>query len=153
MALQIGYIIGYEKDKARSQVIVVVKEDWKVLCYDSSLKLLWEKAIKHKAHESEKIMNMFRISDISVYIAPLEIQDGVDGIVVIGASMSQKGDDPENEVHFEKGIDMKENADTEHPYMHAKAKLEHFSIYTLDAQNGNVIWQHGSIIIIIIINI
>ena len=137
--------MGYEKDKARSQVIIVVKEDWKVLCFDSTLKLLWEKAIKHKAHESETLINMFKISDISVYIAPLEIQDGVDGVVIIGASMSQKGDDPESIVHFEDGIDMKENPDIEHPFMHAKAKLEHFSIYCFDAKNGNVLWQHDGL--------
>ena len=51
VAIKTGYVVPYSSEKERSQVIVLVKEDWSVVCYDASLNLLWEKAVAHKSHE------------------------------------------------------------------------------------------------------
>ena len=43
--MKVGYIEPYSDKVARSQVVVVVLEDWTVLCFDSQLNILWEKEV------------------------------------------------------------------------------------------------------------
>jgi hypothetical protein len=57
VALKTGYVDAYDADKGRSQVIVVVREDWTVICYDSQLNVLWEKAVAHKTHEMDSMID------------------------------------------------------------------------------------------------
>jgi hypothetical protein len=57
VALKTGYVDAYDADKRRSQVIVVVREDWTVICYDSQLNVLWEKAVAHKTHEMDSMID------------------------------------------------------------------------------------------------
>eukprot|EP00003_Mantamonas_plastica_P030418 TRINITY_DN7553_c0_g2_i12.p1 TRINITY_DN7553_c0_g2~~TRINITY_DN7553_c0_g2_i12.p1 ORF type:complete len:236 (+),score=46.93 TRINITY_DN7553_c0_g2_i12:598-1305(+) len=45
VALTTGYIEPYNTDEVRTQVIVVVTDGWKVLCFDHKLNLLWENSI------------------------------------------------------------------------------------------------------------
>ena len=60
--MKTGYIETYDESKSRTQVIVIVREDLTVLCYDESLELMWQKEVAHKAFEIEKLIGKFSVS-------------------------------------------------------------------------------------------
>lgn len=143
VALQTGYVSPYDADKERSQVVVVVREDWSVTCYDAQLNVLWEKAVAHKTHAMDTMADKFRIDEVAVMIAPISLKEGSSGVVIVGASMALRESDQDRgiEVEHEAGP----SGDEEHPEMRARASLEHFSVYALDAATGHVLWLHDGL--------
>lgn len=93
VAFKVGYIHEYDEGINRQQVIVVLLEDWTVLCYNSNLEILWEKEIGHFSHDMEHMRQYFRIAEASIQIAPFNLfveEEGKDetcGTVIVGASM------------------------------------------------------------------
>ena len=150
VAIQTGYVDPYSETKERSQVIVVVREDWTVVCYDSSLKVLWEKAVAHKTHDMQLLAEKYYIDDISVTVLPLSIKKDAYGVIFVGASMrpigsidgTHIGDSHHASVHIEHGLEYGEDGNQVHKDMKSQASLEHFNIYALDANDGHVIWRH-----------
>ena len=148
--LRSGYIDQYNETSSRSQIVIVIREDLTVSCYDSTLELLWEKTISHKSHDLPAILEKFKIDEIAVTISPLSIKDGeqtssdAGGIIVLGISMGVRNS-PISRVKIEQGIDMGQNGDVEHPEMEIRSKLEHFNMYALDARNGDIIWKHDGL--------
>jgi hypothetical protein len=142
VALETGYVEPYSESVGRKQVIVVVREDWTVSCFSMSLQLLWEKAISHKSHEMSSMANFYKIDDVTVYVAPLSLEEGSNGVVVIGAAMVPRDEDAaEQALRLEEGLNG-ESGDTEHPELRLRAALEHYSVFALDAKDGHVIWRH-----------
>lgn len=123
-------------------MIVVLREDWTISAYDSLLNLLWEKPIEHKAHELLNLIENYEISDISVNVYPISLseEEGSYGVIVVGASMA-----PRKAGIGGKGKLMNPPADKNTVVDRAKAELEHFSIYTLNANNGDIIWCHDGL--------
>ena len=143
VALKTGYVHPYDESQERSQVIVVVREDWTVTCYDESLKILWEKAVAHKTHEIDSIIDKYSIDEVSVHMTSLHVREGErHGMIIVGASMSLRKPDDHSNIKLEHGLDMSESGAAEHVDLAARASLEHFSIYALDAGDGSVVWRH-----------
>lgn len=149
VALKAGYVDAYEENRVRKQVIVVVREDWTVLCFTSSLEPLWEKSIYHKSHEMTEFVEKFTIQDISIFLTPINVQNGTSGMVVVGASMGLKEGIDIEEESVEVKHDLGISTPVGHKKVHAKnidmalrASLEHYSVYALDAHDGSVVWQH-----------
>ena len=148
--METGYIQTYSDNASRQQVIVVVREDWTVSCFDTTLKLLWEKAISHKTHELSTMASLFKIDDVSIYISPLSLEQATDslesgisgsgggGIVVVGASMVPR--DEAALIKLEEGL-VGETGVSEHPELKFRAALEHYSVFALEAGDGHVIWR------------
>lgn len=84
VALTAGYIESYSEKKSRKKVIVVVRDDLTVLCYDESLELLWEKAVAHKGNEIDTLIDKFSVDQISLIVSPLSIKEGVTGTIILG---------------------------------------------------------------------
>jgi hypothetical protein len=161
VAMKTGYIEHYDVDKERNQIIVIVREDWTgyslphyltllsllirilsiVSCYNSNLRLLWEKAVAHKTHEIDMIINKYMIDDVAVTISPISLQEGSSGIVIVGASMSIRNESF-SQVSVEHGLDLNEDGAVEHVDLDIRSALEHFSVYALNAANGHVLWRH-----------
>lgn len=74
--MKTGYIEPYQTTESRSQVIVIVFDDWSVICYDSYLRILWKKLIINtmKHPSLELLLNHYHIDEVSLYIAPLQIK-------------------------------------------------------------------------------
>jgi len=153
--MKTGYIDQYNEKVGRSQVIVIVREDWTVSCYNSHLESLWEKSIAHKVHEVPELADLFEIGDVSVFFTSLSVKEiqanstssKPSGMVIIGASMSLR--DHTAHIKVEQGIREKEMrqkdkgaAWPEHLDMNIRASLEHYTVYSLDGHDGSVIWQH-----------
>lgn len=147
VAMKTGYVSPYDSVKERTQVIVVVREDWSVSCYDHNLHLLWEKAVAHKTHEMDVMTDTFAIDEVAVHIAPISITQGSTGCIIIGASMALR--DPDHGIKVENDASDSSNhaqsGDKLHPEMHARSMLEHFSVYCLNAENGHVLWVHDGL--------
>ena len=139
VALKTGYVDSYDVSKGRNQVIVVVREDWTVSCFDSSLQLIWEKAIAHKTHNLENVLDKYQIDEVSVYLTPLSIREDLTGLVIVGGNMKLRDTSAYDAIVLEQGMKMDENGELEHPEMKERASLEHFSVYALDARTGHVV--------------
>jgi hypothetical protein len=74
--MKTGYIEPYQTTESRSQVIVIVFDDWSVICYDSYLRILWKKLIINTMKHPllELLLNHYHIDEVSLYIAPLQIK-------------------------------------------------------------------------------
>jgi outer membrane protein assembly factor BamB len=145
VALKTGYVDSYDAVKGRSQVIVVVREDWTVQCFDSTLKPLWEKAIAHKTHELDTLINKFQIDEVALFLTPLSISETSNGLIIVGANMKLRDPFSADSILLEEGLVMNENGELEHPEMRQRAALEHFSVYALDARTGRVMWRHDGL--------
>lgn len=156
VAMKTGYKDPYSNELVREQIIVVVLEDWTVICYDAELNILWEKEVGHFSMSIEKMKKWFRIDSINVHISPINIvheEEGKDisdnGLVVVGASMTYIEHDTNHtetfdleRIRMERGFDMNEDGEEEHPDMSLRNQLEHFSMYALSAHSGRVVWKH-----------
>ena len=124
IALSSGYIEHYDQSKSRKQVIVVVREDLTVSCYDASLELLWEKAVAHHSFNIPAMISKFQVDEISILVSPIRLDDSeekrAEGIILVGVSMKPRDG---TKVKIEQGIDPLANGDEEHPDMDSKSKL------------------------------
>mmetsp|Transcript_20779 Transcript_20779/g.36996 ORF Transcript_20779/g.36996 Transcript_20779/m.36996 type:complete len:767 (+) Transcript_20779:56-2356(+) len=84
VAMQTGYIDKYRDDKDRTQVIVVVTDSCRVLCYSNKLTLIWQARFECSLAE-------MRVADVSIMISSHSIMETDTGMVVIGARLYPKG--------------------------------------------------------------
>ena len=128
-------------------MIVVLREDWTVSVFDSLLNLLWEKPIAHKAHKLPYLIEFYEISDISVNVYPISISEdeGAYGVIVIGASMALRTTSGGEGLLAKKKMRQYMGNSTVEEMMRKQSDIEHFSIYALDAHNGNTIWRHDGL--------
>lgn len=142
--------------QSRTQVIILVREDLSVICFDKSLNIIWETSIAQKATNYEKVMRFFKVDQLSISIYPLNIREGEQtpsndtmshGLILIGENMAMTHDLTHlaDMIKFETGMDMNENANAEHPFMKARSKLEHFSVYALSGSDGHILWSHDGL--------
>ena len=145
VAMKTGYIDVYNPIKSRTQVIVIVREDWTVSCYDNSLKLLWEKAVAHKTHDLDHLVDKFTIDEMSIYLTPIHVnEDSESGLIIIGGSMRLKDPLSADSVIVEDilNITATDTDSKEQLEIKERAALEHFSLYALDGATGHVVWRH-----------
>jgi hypothetical protein len=142
VALKTGYVKPYSDTDKRSQVIVVLFEDWSVICYDSSLHILWSKEVAHKTFDLEHWIKYFRLSHAAIYIAPLALTDeSSEGVVIVGGAMSRRNTLDGVSITSE-DIQLRRLSDGTIADADALAKLAHFSLFALDSFSGHVLWKH-----------
>lgn len=140
--MQTGYVAPYSATDARRQVVVVVFEDWTVICYDSSLRALWTKQVAHKTFDLDHLIKFFRINTAAIHIVPLQLKDEASaGTVIVGASMVRRDALAGVSMESEQRI-LRSLAEGTHPEIEALAKLSHFSVFALDSNSGHVLWKH-----------
>mmetsp|Transcript_7584 Transcript_7584/g.32073 ORF Transcript_7584/g.32073 Transcript_7584/m.32073 type:complete len:723 (+) Transcript_7584:51-2219(+) len=98
VALETGYLDPEDdEDGGRRQVIVVLTEGWIVMCFSSSLELLWE------SHAIEEPEPLAYFKEVSIVIDSTPVQNGDRGLVVIAGRMAAKDKEPEaGHEHFDK---------------------------------------------------
>lgn len=140
--MQTGYVAPYSATEARRQVVVVVFEDWTVICYDSSLRVLWSKQVAHNTFDLDHLIKFYRVDTAAIDIVPLQLKDdAATGTVIVGASMVRRdalaGVSRESDERILRSL-----AEGTHPEVEALAKLSHFSVFALDSRLGHVLWKH-----------
>jgi hypothetical protein len=142
VAMHTGYIDRYDSKESREQVIVIMREDWTVSCYDSKLELLWERGVSHQtAHDLENILEKYEMVETSVYITPHDVQANESGTVFVGTRV-RLNDATASNVRIEGFSGMHTSGDKEHPDMKLRGELEHFTVHALDGHTGKILWMH-----------
>lgn len=86
VALSSGYIDPFRKDgPPRKQVIIVVTEDWTVLCFSHTLDLLWETTVAHL--QDTLGLGALYHREIAARVVPTPMRDGDVGVVVMAGSL------------------------------------------------------------------
>lgn len=98
VALQAGFLDPEDdEDYDRRQVIVVLTEGWIVMCFSSTLELLWE------SHAVEEPDPLAFFKEASISISPTPVRNGDRGLVVVAGRMASKDKEPEaGHEHFDK---------------------------------------------------
>ncbi|EGG15798.1 hypothetical protein DFA_09466 [Cavenderia fasciculata] len=168
VALKTGYTTPSGTAANREQVIVVVLDDWSVLCYNSRLKPLWESFI------IDDIPKNHYLSEIAIDIIPINLKEGDQGLIVLGGRLEPVGNGVGHKPHVMPaiGIDPKKYMDNDylsdgeftgydpneedvgggehqgegHDHkdeggLHGRDE-SHFSYYALDAKTGAKRWSH-----------
>ena len=150
MALDTGYITNYDTNKERSQVLFTLQKDLTISCFDSTLKLLWNKQLAHKLHDIQGLLTHYNIQNIAIHAIPISITQNSDSLVVIGFNMIPNNIDSESRIRLEQGMGSSEDGSsegnkTEHIGIDIQSQLDHFTIYALNASDGSIIWRHDGI--------
>ena len=103
--------------------------------------MLWEKQVAHNSLDIDNIIDKFSIDQIDLIVSPISLRKDSMGAIILGVSMKVRSE-YENLFKIERGIDMSEIGEKDHPEMEARSKLEHFNIFALDAHTGHIIWRH-----------
>jgi len=152
--MRTGYITEYSPTRTREQVVVIVREDLTITCYDSKLKMLWEKSLSHGIHF---YLDKFEVNEASMSISPLGVNEDTTAVVILGVSYRRREElDDEvdieqiEETDLEKGgekMELEGEGDDSKSVKtkKAEARLEHFNIYCFDAHTGKMIWLHDGI--------
>ena len=148
MALDTGYITNYDTNKERSQVLFTLQKDLTISCFDSTLKLLWNKQLAHKLHDIQGLLAHYNIQNIAIHAIPISITQNSDSLVVIGFNMIPNNIDSESRIRLEQGMGSEDGSSgnrTEHIGIDIQSQLDHFTIYALNATDGSIIWRHDGI--------
>ena len=168
-ALASGYIDPPPKDPVtlRRQVVVVVTQDWTVLCFDEKLKLMWESNLQ------DFVPDDFYHREIGVSITPVGVFKGDRGMVIVAGSTRHEltvGGDEYWEEHEaeaaaeaaaaaggdptkippaaatagaadddEAAADEEENPQDE---LLIEQDVHHFSYYAVEGSRGGLRWSH-----------
>lgn len=120
-------------------------EDWTVVCYDSSLHVLWTKQVAHKTFDLDHLVQYYHIHSAAIHIAPLQLRDDMsEGVVVVGASMRRRDGlvHPDGSQITTEEMMLRRLSEDTLSDAEAISRLEHFSIFALDGFTGHVIWKH-----------
>jgi len=141
-----GYTTEGTLLQKRKQVIVVVREDLTVTCYNYRLQVIWEKSISHSVHGIGTDLEHFIVDEASLVITPMSVTEEGEGMVVVGTSFVKRND-LDDEITLEENLDMhREDLDAAVAAGSAgggsTVKPDHFSVVCLDGKTGKFIWKH-----------
>jgi hypothetical protein len=163
VAIATGHILPASV-KGRRKVVVVLLQDWTVMCFDHHLKLLWEsnpvKAKVSQAHHREA----------TISITPTQLRPYDQGLVVVGGSMEyddhrrlhrrkpkkdpkSKDKKPDyerssvrNRIKAMLGLPLEMTPDNDEDWKEDKDELEeileHFNYFAFDGKRGALRWRH-----------
>jgi hypothetical protein len=163
VALAAGYIDPVPSDPItlRRQVIAVVTQDWTVLCFDESLKLMWETNLQ------DFVPDEFYHREVAITITPVGVFKGDRGMVIVGGSSTHQltvgGDEfweqheaeanaeaakaagkPEPKKTKPSGAAGGDDTADESPQdeLLTEQDIHHFSYYAVEGGRGGMRWSH-----------
>jgi len=125
-ALAAGFLDPWQQgDPPRRRAIVVLREDWAVLCYGSDLSLRWDSAVHHFRDLLGADMHLYEPADTAVLLTSRGLGgDGTSGMVVVGGRMRRRK-------QFPAPLDDS-----------TAAAAGHFSLFAFDGATGDLLWTH-----------
>ncbi|KAH9509481.1 hypothetical protein Btru_045998 [Bulinus truncatus] len=137
----VGYIGSSSStpDQTDKQIIVVVSDDWQVLCFNHNLKLLWHQLLPLPVNDLKAV----EVKSLAVLVSPFTIEKNHKDLVVVAGSFRHKTHKPDL------FTEMKEREDNPiHNYTMKNSNeienetLTHFSTFALSAEDGLLLWKH-----------
>lgn len=139
VVLETGFITPYQSMmQIRKQIIIIVTNDWHVMCFDSDLTLLWEVALPLQV---DLIDEAYSVKSLGVLITSHSVHKNSGGLVIIGGNFAHK-------THHTKELPV-ENFDEQgnrtvevKSIVEEQESLTHFSTFAVSAFNGTMRWHH-----------
>lgn len=138
IVLEAGFTVPYQSMlQVRKQVIIIVTDDWHVLCYDPDLVLKWEVTLPSPDLGEE----IYQVKSLGALITSHSVQKGDGGLIIIGGNFMHK-------THYKKELPF-ETVDQEgnktqgvKTLVEEVENLTHFSTFALSGTNGTIRWHH-----------
>jgi hypothetical protein len=134
--MYVALATGFLSADHKHQHIVVVRDDWTVLCYNANLTVLWQRTLDHydrdvpiDATAAERHPRLFAINQVAVTVLPYAVTAGDTGVVIVGGTLRQR--------HADAAADSTAR-------QHAKAAAQHFALYAMEGLTGAERWRHTS---------
>ncbi|ELT96931.1 hypothetical protein CAPTEDRAFT_224542 [Capitella teleta] len=138
VAMETGYIDPYiSPEHSRSQVIVVATNNWHVLCYSSTLQLLWQHQLMPLNHSRDHL----QMTASALLVSAVKLHKNDQGAIFVGGAYGHK------DHHARMKMLLDEQASRA---MHQAGDLHtapddpttHFSTFALSGSNGAIRWHH-----------
>lgn len=138
VVLETGFTVPYQSMmQIRKQVIVIVTDDWHVMCFDPDLILKWEVTLPNRIMGDE----LYQVKSLGVLITSHSVQKNDGGLIIIGGNFMHK-------THHTKELPV-ETVDHEgnktqgtKTVVEEVENLTHFSTFALSSANGTIRWHH-----------
>jgi hypothetical protein len=144
VALATGYLDPYNPDSSRAQIIVVVTSGWHILCFDHSLKLLWDDVV-------EADLSGRYLGEVAILIDSHQMRIGDTGTVIVGGRLEAEKDFSKLGLH-ERDLPTNSNTkdnDEQDEAQHVGAGEPaddhfggHFSFFAFEGFTGELRWKH-----------
>lgn len=87
VVLETGFLMPFAAEKEmRKQVIIVVLNNWKVLCYDHTLMLLWSTQLLELDAD---LLSKYQIRSMAALVTSVKVKDDDTGTILVGASFER----------------------------------------------------------------
>ncbi|GFS16597.1 hypothetical protein ElyMa_006801000 [Elysia marginata] len=134
----VGFTVPYlSMVQIRKQIIVVVTDDWQVLCFNHQLDLLWHQQLALP----EVDLNLLEVKSLTAYVSPFSIKEKHNGLVVVTGNFRYKQSrkdlftelkEKESKNSQNRTIDTSEEEENE--------TTTQFSTFALNADDGTPLW-------------
>eukprot|EP00742_Colponemidia_sp_Colp-10_P011071 GILJ01012249.1.p1 GENE.GILJ01012249.1~~GILJ01012249.1.p1 ORF type:complete len:700 (+),score=92.80 GILJ01012249.1:149-2248(+) len=147
----VAFSVGHLSSTDNKQVIAVLTQEWSVLLFDHTLKLLWESTVQR---DHPNFAGWFH-KEASVMITPVGVHKNDFGAVIVGGSMAPVGSEHS---HGAEGIEKKKRHEHEQEHNPGQDESEefpnliqdesesqfkeHFSLYAFEGKRGTLRWSH-----------
>ncbi|GFN86010.1 fggap repeat domain containing protein [Plakobranchus ocellatus] len=122
----------------RKQIIVVVSEDWQVLCYNHQLELLWHQQLALP----EVDFKLLEVKALTVTVSPFSIEQKHRGLVVVAGNFRYKLQKPDLYTDFKmKEEKNRQNRTIDTSIVEENETLTQFSTFALSAEDGALLWM------------
>ncbi|KAL8574521.1 hypothetical protein ACOMHN_005898 [Nucella lapillus] len=139
VVLETGFTTPYlSMVQIRKQIIVIVTDDWHVMCFDPELTLKWEVTLPLTVDLYE---DMFSIKSLGVLITSHSVQKNDAGLIIVGGNFMHKTHETK-ELPVEMMDESGNRTTVLQPVVEEGENLTHFSTFALSATNGTVRWHH-----------
>ncbi|CAG5124890.1 unnamed protein product [Candidula unifasciata] len=137
----VGFTVPYTSMmQIRKQVIVVVTDDWQVLCYAHDLKLLWYQQLPLPVSDFSSV----EVKALAVLVSPFSIEKKHKGLIVVSGSFRHKTHKPDLLAEFKRIEEPSRNRTIIFSSEYENETLTHFSTFALSAEDGLFLWKHTS---------
>ncbi|KAK7498067.1 hypothetical protein BaRGS_00010655 [Batillaria attramentaria] len=136
--LETGFTVPYQSMmQIRKQIIVIVTDDWHVMCYDPDLTLKWEVTLPSGDLGDE----VYQVKSLGALITSHSVQKNDGGLIIIGGNFMHKTHHTK-ELPVET-VDQEGNKTQETKTVVEEVEnLTHFSTFALSVTNGTIRWHH-----------
>ncbi|CAH1779441.1 unnamed protein product [Owenia fusiformis] len=135
VAMTTGYLEPYqEMGQIRKQVIVVVTDDWHVMCFNHELRFLWQAQLM----DVGQVRDNYFVKAMSVSVNSYSIKRDDSGSVLVGGSYGHKHHQKSwSDISAQQG-----QLDDESRHAGEEDSYTHFSTYALSGSDGSIRWHH-----------
>lgn len=140
--VEVGFTIPYlSMMQIRKQIIVVITDDWQVVCFNSDLTIRWHQNLPLPTQDFSAV----EVKYLGVLVSPFSIEKNHEGLVIVSGNFRHKSHKPDPYTDLKAREQNIGNVSLEAPHVELENEtVTHFSTFALSASDGSVLWKHVS---------